>query len=110
MKIYMKIYLTDVFNEQPEELTKKDMFFHQVEATVRTAFIKYILTPPKIAFVNKNYPETNKMTITLVRDNFANESEAILWNNRRIFVQDELDIQARSNSDEEGMTYKFNII
>ena len=73
-------------------------------------FGKYKMPYPKYVLVNRNYKRTKEMTLTIVRENFNDEKEAMFWNTQRFFVQDELDRQARANSDEDGFQYRFEII
>jgi isocitrate dehydrogenase len=65
---------------------------------------------PKYVFVNRNYKQTHKMDLVIVRDNFKDEKEAMFWNTQKFFVQSELNRQAEANSDEDGLEYKFVII
>lgn len=109
----------DLKEINPEEITEfvkdgkttENWIFMQIDGSVRCAFGKYNMPYPKYCFVNRNYKRTGEMWLTLVRDNFKNEKEAMFWNTQRIFVQDELNHQAWANSDEEdGIVYKFEII
>lgn len=85
--------------------------FIQINATIRYVFGKYDMPCPKYVFVNRDYKRTGEMTLTIVRDNFKNEKEAMFWDVQKMYIQNELDAQAISNSDEEGgMVYKFEII
>lgn len=85
--------------------------FIQINATIRYVFGKYDIPCPRYVFVNRDYKRTGKMDLTIVRDNVKNEKEAMFWNVQKMYIKDELDSQARSNSDEEdGIVYKFEII
>lgn len=84
--------------------------FAQIDGTIRFVFGRYNMPYPKYVFVNRNYKRTYEMTLTIVRENVKNEKEAMFWNVQRIFIQDELNRQAESNSDDEGLKYKFEII
>ena len=109
----------DLKDINPEEITEfvkdgkatENWIFMQIDASIRFAFGKYNLPYPKFVFVNRNYKRIREMTLTIVRENTKNIKEALYWNVMKMYVKDELDRQARSNSDEEdGIVYKFEII
>lgn len=89
--------------------TEKWMFM-QIDGTIKCVFDRYGMPNPRYVFVNRNYKHTGEMTLTIVRDNINNLEGALFWNVQRIFVQDELNRQAKFNSDEEGLKFKFIII
>ena len=85
-------------------------FFAQMLASIRTTFGKYDLPMPKYIYIDRAYRGWNKMQIFIVRGNVKNEEEALNWTSKWIFVKDELDIQARANSDEDNIIFEFKII
>lgn len=110
---------SDLKEINPEEIkcfvkdgkATENWIFMQIDASIRYIFGKHDMPYPKYVFVNRNYKRIGEMTLTIVRDNFKNEKEAMYWNVQKMYIQDELNSQARSNSDEEdGMVYKFEII
>ena len=88
----------------------ENWIFCQIDGSIRCAFGKYNMPYPKYVLVNRNYKRTKEMTLTIIRENFKDEKEAMFWNTQRFFVQAELNRQATANSDEDGMKYKFEII
>ena len=88
----------------------ENWIFMQIDGTIKYTFGKYGMPYPKYVFVNRSYKDTGEMALTIVRDNVNNLEDALFWNVQRIFVQDELNRQAKSNSDEDGLEYKFVII
>lgn len=88
----------------------ENWIFAQIDGTIRYTFGKYNMPYPKYVFVNRNYKRTYEMDLIVVRENVKNEEEAMFWNVQRIFIQDELNRQAKSNSDDEGLKYKFEVI
>ncbi len=84
--------------------------FMQIDGTIRYVFRKYNMPYPQCVFVNRNYKRTYEMDLVVVRENLKNEKEAMKWNVQRMFIQDELNRQAQSNSDDEGLKYKFEVI
>ena len=109
---------SDLKEINPEEIrgfvkdgkATENWIFMQIDATIRYVFEKHNIAYPKYVFVNRNYKRIREMTLTIVRDNIKNEKEALFWNVQKMYIQDELNTQAKSNSDEEGLTYKFEII
>jgi hypothetical protein len=85
-------------------------FFAQMLASVRTAFMTYNMPVPKYIFIDRAYRGWNKMQIFLVRDNIKDEKEALKWANTWLFIQSDLEIQARANSDEDNIIFEFKII
>ena len=110
---------SDLKEINPEEIkgfvkdgkATENWIFMQIDATIQYIFEKHNIPCPHYVFVNRDYKYIGEMTLTIVRDNFKNEKEAMFWNVQKMYIQDELNSQARSNSDEEdGMVYKFEII
>lgn len=88
----------------------ENWIFIQIDATIQYIFEKHHIPCPKYVFVNRNYKSTREMNLTIVRDNVKNEKEAMFWNAQKVYIQDELNTQAQSNSDDEGLKYKFEVI
>ena len=109
---------SDLKDVNPEEIkcfvkdgkATENWIFMQIDASIRYIFGKHGMPYPKYVFVNRNYKRIREMTLTIVRDNVKNEKDAMFWNVQKMYIQDELNSQAQSNSDEEGITYKFEII
>lgn len=93
-----------------DDKATENWIFMQIDGTIKYTFGQYGMPYPKYVFVNRNYKQIGKMTLTLVRNDVKTLEEALFWNVQKIFVQDELNRQAKSNSDEEGLKYKFEII
>lgn len=108
--------LKEINPEEIKEFVKdgkatENWIFMQIDATIQYVFEKHHIPSPRYVFVNRDYKRTGEMDLTIVRDNFKNEKEAMFWNVQKMYIKDELDSQARSNSDEEdGIVYKFEII
>ena len=108
----------DLFEINPEEISgfvkdgkaTENWIFMQIDGTIKCVFDRYGMPEPKYVFANRNYKDTGEMTLTIVRDNVNKLEDALFWNVQRIFVQDELNRQAKFNSDEEGLKFKFIII
>lgn len=107
-KFFLKDYSLDdkkyVLNEI--ELNKNNWFYVQVNASIRTTFLKYGVKFPKYVI----FEELHGCTIIKVfRDDIENEKELLNWAQKYIFIKDELNIQAQANSDEER-EFKFIIL
>ena len=102
----------------PEEIVEfvkdgkatENWIFMQIDGTIRYVFGKYNMPYPKYVLMNRNYKRTYEMDLVVVRENLKNEKEAMKWNVQRMFIQDELNRQAQSNSDDEGLKYRFEVI
>lgn len=102
----------------PEEIVEfvkdgkatENWIFMQIDGTIRYVFGKYNMPYPKYVLVNRNYKRTYETNLVVVRENLKNEKEAMKWNVQRMFIQDELNRQAQSNSDDEGLKYRFEVI
>ena len=109
----------DLDDINPEEITgfvkdgksTENWIFVQIDGSIKCAFDRYGMPDPKYVFVNRNWRQIGEMCLTIVRDNFKNEKEAMFWNVSKMYIQEELSHQAWVNSDvEEGIIYKFEII
>ena len=93
-----------------EGKASENWIFMQIDGTIKYTFGKYGMTYPKYVFVNRNYKQIGEMTLTLVRNDVKTLEEALFWNVQKMYIQDELNIQAKVNSDEEGLKFEFVII
>lgn len=108
----------DLEEIKPEEIkgfvkygkATENWIFMQIDGTIKVVFDRYGMPCPKYVFVNRDYKDVGEMTLTIVRDNFSKLEHALFWNVQKIFVQDELNRQAKSNSDEDGLKFEFTII
>lgn len=108
----------DLHEINPEEIKEfvkdgkatENWIFMQIDGTIKCAFDRYGMPEPKYVFVNRNYKDTGEMTLTIVRGNVNNLEDALFWNTQKIFVQEELNRQAKFNSDEDGLKFEFVII
>ena len=108
----------DLTEINPEEIkgfvkdgkSTENWIFMQIDGTIKYTFGKYGMPYPKYVFVNRNYKRIGEMTLTLVRDGVKTLEEALFWNTQKIFVQEELNRQAKFNSDEDGLKFEFVII
>ena len=82
------------------------MWFVQVDATIRTAFSHYGLKDPVAVYVDDYDTFSN---IYVFRNSLDKENEYINYMNKYNLLKDELDIEAKANSDE-FITYKFIIL
>lgn len=85
-------------------------FFAQMLGSIRTVFGKYNLPNPKYIYIDRAYRTFNKMTVIIVRGNIRDEREAFKLVKNWFFINDELSIQARNNSDEENLIFEFKLI
>ena len=82
----------------------------QIDGTIKVVFDRYGMPCPKYVFVNRNYKSTGEMKLTIIRDNISKLEDALFWNTKKIFVLEELNRQAKFNSDEDGLKFEFVII
>ena len=107
--------LSEINPEEIKEFVKdgkvtENWIFMQIDGTIKFVFDKYGIPFPKYVFVNRNYKDEGEMTLTIVRDNVNKLEDALFWNVQKIFVQEALNRQAKSNSDEDGLKFEFVII
>ena len=100
-------------NKEDRDLTeipldKEHWFYIMLDSSVRTAFMKYDVPLPKYGIIHK----INSFTyITLYRQDLEDIKQAEKWMKYRIYVMDELRIQAEANSHvDEDIVYKFEIL
>ena len=95
------------YNEIP--LNRDNWFYVQMDASVRTAFLKYDCPIPKYAIIEELH---NNTMVHLFRDDIKTEFELTNWEDKWLYIQSELDIQAEANSnhDDNWTSYKFKIL
>ena len=111
-KYFWKEYNKDKMEFELVEIpfNKENWFYVQIDATIRTAFLKHNFPLPPYVIVEKL---TNYMAFYIVRDKINNEKELLNWCEKWIFIKNDLDIQAKANSnefDDNGVIYEFKLI
>lgn len=113
-KYFWKEYNKDTMEFELKEIpfNKDTWFYAQVDATIRTAFLKYDFPIPPYVIVEKL---THYMTFYIIRDKIKNEKELLKWQEKWVCIKSDLDIQAKCNSteiedDEDWIIYSFEII
>lgn len=113
-KYFWKEYNKDTMEFELKEIpfNKDTWFYAQVDATIRTAFLKYDFPIPPYVIVEKL---THYMTFYIIRDKIKNEKELLKWQEKYVCIKSDLDIQAKCNSteiedDEDWIIYNFEII
>lgn len=107
-------YFKQFFNRETLKFELKEIplgrdtwFYVQVDATIRTTFLKYDLPLPKYVIVEELSTET---IFKIFRDTIKTPKELQEWNQKWIYVFDDLKHQAECNSsgpweDENNETY-----
>ena len=100
------------FDLEEIPLGRNTWFYVQVDGTIRYTFLKYNLPLPKFVVVDET---THFITFNVYRDNIKNPKELKEWNEKWIYVYDELNRQAECNSntedeDEYWVKYKFKLL
>ena len=113
-KYFRKIYNKELMEFELEEipLNRNNWYYVQLDATIRTTFLKYNCPLPKYGIIEELAHYT---TITLFRDNIKNKKDLINWFEKSLYIKSDLDIQAKCNStdiedDENWLTYEFKIL
>ena len=113
-KYFWKEYNKDTMEFELKEIpfNKDTWFYAQVDATIRTTFLKYDFPIPPYVIVEKL---THYMTFYIIRDKIKNEKELLKWQEKCVCIKSDLDIQAKCNSteiedDEDWIIYSFEII
>jgi len=113
-KYFWKEYNKDTMEFELKEIpfNKDTWFYAQVDATIRTAFLKYDFPIPPYVIVEKL---THHMTFYIIRDKIKNEKELLKWQEKCVCIKSDLDIQAKCNSieiedDEDWIIYSFEIL
>jgi len=84
-------------------LNRDNWWYVQLDASIRTIFLKYKLKLPKYVIVQFLHKSTD---IFIVRSNFDEFEQAKNWYLNRVFVIDEIAQQAEANSHDD---YVVNI-
>lgn len=95
-------YFKQIFNKetlkfdlQEIPLGKETWWYAQVDASIRYAFVKYQLPLPKYVVVEE---VTHYITFKIFRENIKNPKELQAYNEKLMYVFDELKYQAKCNS------------
>lgn len=94
------------------KLNRNNWWYVQLNATITTIFAHYKIQDPDQVYVEdavdwgKETPQTN---IYVVRAPITTPDEFNLWMDKYVYIKDELEIQARANSDEDSVIYHFHI-
>ena len=83
-----------------------------MEASIRTIFVKYGIDVPEIVFVQEF---DHLVVVQIMRPNFDTLEDAAKWQKGRVYILDELRLQAEANSSdkydgENYLIYTFEII
>lgn len=112
-KYFWKEYNKDKMEFELIEIpfNKENWFYVQIDATIRTTFLKYNFPLPPYVIVEKL---THYMTFYIVRDKIKNKKELLRWYEKCLCIKSDLDIQAKCNStiEEDGedwVKYEFKI-
>lgn len=113
-KYFKRIYNHELLKFELEEipLNRDNWYYVQLDATIRTAFLKYNCPLPKYGIIEELAHYT---IITLFRDNIKNKKDLINWFEKSLYIKSDLDIQAKCNSNdieenENWIKYEFKII
>ena len=113
-KYFWKEYNKDKMEFELKEIpfNKDTWFYAQVDATIRTAFLKYDFPIPPYVIVEKL---THYMTFYIIRDKIKNEKELLKWQEKWVCIKSDLDIQAKCNStdeedDEDWVHFEFKLL
>jgi len=90
---------------------KENWFYVQVDASIRTVFLKYDFPIPPYVIVDKH---THYITFYIVRDKI-NKKNLLNWSEKSFYIYSDLNHQAKCNSSEPEDTeywvhYEFNLI
>ena len=113
-KYFWKEYNKDKMEFELIEIpfNKENWFYVQIDATIRTAFLKYNFPLPPYVIVEKL---THYMTFYIVRDKINDKKELLYWQEKCLCIKSDLDIQAKCNStdeedDEDWVHFEFKLI
>ena len=101
-----KYYLETNNSLIEKPLNKDNLWYVQLDGTIRTIYTKYNSAYPKIVIVQENSRWT---TINIFRSEILTTSEAAIWLKNWILIYDELQSQAEANSTDE-IQYKFELL
>lgn len=112
-------YFKEEFNKNTKQfdlieipLRRDTWWYVQVDASIRYAFAKYKVPLPKYVIVEE---VSHHITFKIFRDNIKNLKELQLYNEKWIYIFDELKYQAKCNSndefeDEHWIKYEFELL
>ena len=113
-KYFWKEYNKDKMEFELVEIpfNKENWFYVQIDATIRTAFLKYNFPLPPYVIVEKL---THYMTFYIIRDKIKNKKELLKWHEKCLYIKSDLDIQAKCNftdeeDDEDWVHFEFKLI
>lgn len=113
-KYFWKEYNKDKMEFELIEIpfNKENWFYVQIDATIRTAFLKYNFPLPPYVIVEKL---THYMTFYIVRDKINDKKELLYWQEKCLCIKSDLDIQAKCNStdeedDEDWVHFEFKLL
>lgn len=113
-KYFWKEYNKDKMEFELVEIpfNKENWFYVQIDATIRTAFLKYNFPLPPYVIVEKL---THYMTFYIVRDKINDKKELLYWQEKCLCIKSDLDIQAKCNStdeedDEDWVHFEFKLL
>lgn len=86
-------------------LDRSNMFFLQMYGSIKCAFLNNDLPLPQYAYIDKSYEKKKHMEILLIMPYKSDKYDEL----KMFCAKEELGRQARANSDEDNMTYEFNI-
>ena len=102
----MEFYKINRNGEEPTKL--KEWFWKQVEASIRCSFMKYDIKLPEMVLVDE-LKSIHHTFIKIIRSNIDSLEEAVKWEDKKVFIEDELKLQAEANSFDDYI-YEFRII
>ena len=113
-KYFFKEYNTNNMEFELIEIpfNKENWFYVQVDASIRTVFLKYDFPIPPYVIVEKL---EHHITFYIVRDKIKNQKELLRWHEKYFSIKSDLDFQAKCNSSEPEDTeywvnYEFHLI
>ena len=107
---YRKNHDTGIWEYVPVD--KNHIWWFQLDGSIRFAFMKYDMEFPKYVMIDEY---THLSVIKIIRHPITTVHQAAQWEDKIIFIMDELKRQAEANSTteedcENWKTYKFEII
>ena len=95
-----------------DPFAKANWIYAQIDATIRTTFYKYDIQIPPFVIVEEL---THYIVLYIVRPKVTTEKELCQWVDKYIYIQDELNRQAKCNSNEyedteDWIKYEFKIL
>lgn len=99
------------------EINRNTWVYAQIQASINYAYGIHNVDIPKYVLVERYYDDIDRketVTLTLISRGFRTPQKALNWANNRIYIKDELDRQARANSNEysdgTSIEYEFKIM